>query len=62
MVNNVLAGVRDVLLIILMLAAIAFGVRFLLVPGDAGSQWQPAPAPTADQPCERNAGMPGCGG
>lgn len=46
MVNNVLAGIRDFLAIVIMLAVIIVGALSLGALSEAASQWQPAPAPT----------------
>lgn len=60
MVNNVLAGVRDFLLILVLIAAIVFGARFLLAIDQLGDAVGTAPA-AVDQPCERDPLLPGCG-
>ena len=47
MVNNVLAGVRDVLLILVLTGVLVLGVLFVDAFGDVASQWQqPVPAGT----------------
>lgn len=46
MVNNVLAGVRDGLLIVVLLAVIVVGALYLEAAEDAATRLQPAPADT----------------